>query len=579
MSDVPDATHPPSRKMRMPRGLPYIVVNEAAERYSFYGMRSILTVFMTKYLLDSSGQADPMTESEAKIWYHTFIMGVYFLPIIGALLADIFLGKYKTIMALSLVYCLGHLVLALDHTRLGLSGGLALIAIGAGGIKPCVSAHLGDQFSRGNSHLLDKAYAWFYFSINVGAVISTLAGEWLLRDFGPHVAFGVPGGLMLLATAVFYYGRTEYRSIAPSGWPVFKQTLFAGETRRAILRLLPVFALVAVFWSLYDQTGSSWVLQAQSDLMDKRVRLFGWSVTLLPSQIQAVNAALILLFVPLFSAVLYPMSARYGIASTALRKIGLGMFLAALSFAIIATLELRIFNGQSASVSGQLWAYVAMTAAEVLISMTCLEFAYTQAPNPAKSLVMGLYFLSLSAGNFLAVEVNRFIRADFPIAAVVAAVATDTGQGLPQPAANADANFAPLRLRSVRSISESDKAPDLINGRKIMFSGDCGLERLVPAKDGEPADTVRLQGTFLLAAINPGAQSFGLLDAATRQPLLLRGTYSPGPDHAVHTDRLVGAEYFWFFCGLMGLAALVFVPVAKRYSGERYLQDEATSKH
>jgi POT family proton-dependent oligopeptide transporter len=370
-------------------------------------------------------------------------MGVYFLPLFGALLADIFWGKYKTIMALSLVYCLGHLVLALDHTRLGLAWGLALIAIGAGGIKPCVSAHLGDQFSRGNSHLLDKAYAWFYFSINVGAVLSMLAGEWLLRQFGPHVAFGVPGGLMLLATAVFYYGRRTYRSIPPSGWPLFKQMLLAGQTRRAILRLLPIFALVAVFWSLYDQTGSSWVLQAQSDLMDKRIRFFGWSVVLLPSQIQAVNSLLILLFVPLFSAVLYPMASRYGIASTALRKIGLGMFLAALSFAIIAALELRIFNGQSASVSGQLWAYVAMTAAEVLISMTCLEFAYTQAPNPAKSLVMGLYFLSLSAGNFLAVEVNRVIQADFPLQTEIL-----SGEGLPQPAAGMSPAFNPIRFRA-----------------------------------------------------------------------------------------------------------------------------------
>jgi len=368
---------------------------------------------------------------------------------------------------------------------------------------------------------------------------------------------------MLLATAVFYYGRREYRSIPPSGWPLFKQTLLAGETRRAILRLLPIFALVAVFWSLYDQTGSSWVLQAQSTLMDKRIGLFGWSVTLLPSQIQAVNSLLILLFVPLFSAVLYPMASRYGIASTALRKIGLGMFLAALSFAIIAALELRIFNGQPASVSGQLWAYVAMTAAEVLISMTCLEFAYTQAPNPAKSLVMGLYFLSLSAGNFLAVEVNRFIRKDFPLQTAMV-----SGEGLPLPAASASAAFHPFRLRA------ADDGPDLINGRKIMFSGDCGLERLVPANAADPADTTRFQGTFLMADIDPATRSFTLLDATTRQPLLLRGTYTPGPEHAVHTDRLVGAEYFWFFCGLMGVAALVFVPVARQYTGERYLQEQ-----
>ena len=264
-------TIPANTRKGMPGGLPFIVVNEAAERYSFYGMRSILTVFMTRYLLDASGQADAMTDSDALIWYHTFTMGVYFLPIFGALLADIFLGKYRTIMVLSLVYCLGHLVLALDHTRLGLSMGLALIAIGAGGIKPCVSAHLGDQFDSDNSYLLDRAYAWFYFAINIGAVVSMFLGEAILARFGPHLAFGIPGGLMLLATIVFYLGRKRYRTIPPVGWKAFRHTLSAGETRKAILRILPVFGLVAVFWSLYDQTGSSWVLQAQSSLMDKDV--------------------------------------------------------------------------------------------------------------------------------------------------------------------------------------------------------------------------------------------------------------------------------------------------------------------
>src|SRR6185369_927246 len=125
----------------MPPGIPFIVGNEAAERFSYYGMRTILVVFMTKYLLDSSGQLAPMDESMAKSYYHALVGANYFFPIVGALIADAWLGKYRTILLLSLVYCLGHLALALDETRTGLLLGLTLVAVGAGGIKPCVSAH------------------------------------------------------------------------------------------------------------------------------------------------------------------------------------------------------------------------------------------------------------------------------------------------------------------------------------------------------------------------------------------------------------------------------------------------------
>ena len=132
-----------------PQGLPYIIGNEAAERFSYYGMKAILVVFMTTYLMDRSGGLRVMTEGEATFWYHIFGMANYVVPIVGAIIADAVWGKYKTIIALSLVYCLGHLALALDDTRLGLGVGLALIAVGSGGIKPCVSAHLGDQYRDG----------------------------------------------------------------------------------------------------------------------------------------------------------------------------------------------------------------------------------------------------------------------------------------------------------------------------------------------------------------------------------------------------------------------------------------------
>jgi proton-dependent oligopeptide transporter, POT family len=138
----------PVKTTGMPPGVPYIIGNEAAERFSYYGMRTILVVFMTRHLMDRSGELAPMSDEQAKYWYHQFMSAVYFFPILGALLADIFLGKYRTIIGLSIVYCLGHLALALDETRVGLAVGLTLIAIGSGGIKPCVTAHVGDQFCR-----------------------------------------------------------------------------------------------------------------------------------------------------------------------------------------------------------------------------------------------------------------------------------------------------------------------------------------------------------------------------------------------------------------------------------------------
>ena len=132
----------PLNEATLPKGIPYIIGNEAAERFSFYGMRAILVIFMTQYLVNAEGQADYMSEDEAKGWFHLFVSAVYMTPLLGALISDGILGKYRTIITLSLVYTLGHFALSLDDTRAGLAIGLGLIALGAGGIKPCVSAHL-----------------------------------------------------------------------------------------------------------------------------------------------------------------------------------------------------------------------------------------------------------------------------------------------------------------------------------------------------------------------------------------------------------------------------------------------------
>jgi POT family proton-dependent oligopeptide transporter len=391
----------PVARSDMPGGIPYIIGNEAAERFSFYGMRAILVVFMTQHLVDSSGALHVMSEEEAKGWYHLFVSAVYLTPLLGALLSDGLLGKYRTIILLSLVYCAGHFALAFDDTRAGLAIGLGLIALGAGGIKPCVSSHLGDQFGQTNAGLLSRAFAWFYFAINLGAFVSSLATPWLLAHYGSSVAFGVPGVLMLLATVVFWAGRYRFVHIPAYGRRFLADSL--GKVGLGALgRLGIVYLFVAVFWSLFDQTASSWVLQAQH--MDRRV--FG--IDVLPAQIQAANPLLVMLLIPVFSYWVYPAIDRV-FPLTPLRKIAIGLFVAAAAFAIPTGLQLVIDRGGQPFIGWQLLAYVVLTSAEVMVSITCLEFSYSQAPRSMKSFVMAFFMLSISLGNLFTSAVNFLI--------------------------------------------------------------------------------------------------------------------------------------------------------------------------
>ena len=241
MAKHQDATKPPNIST-MPPGVPYNIGNEAAERFSFYGMRSILIVFMTTYLVNRAGELAPMGDAEARAWFATFVSAVYFLPILGAILAEGFLGKYNTIFWLSIVYCLGHLTLAFMDSSWGIAWGqekvlalgLGLIAFGSGGIKPCVSANVGDQFGESNKHLLSKVFGWFYFSINAGSFASTILCPVMLANpnWGPRWAFGIPGVAMFIATIFFWAGRKKFVHIPPAGRDFVKQML----TRKVLAR-------------------------------------------------------------------------------------------------------------------------------------------------------------------------------------------------------------------------------------------------------------------------------------------------------------------------------------------------------
>jgi len=460
MAQKQHLTAPDPKQTKFPKGVPFIIGNELAERFSFYGMKGILVIFMTTYLLGSGGELETMNREEAMTVYHLFTMSAYFFPMFGALLADIFLGKYRTILWLSLLYCVGHGLLALMDIApetMGLSmkpflfAGLACIAMGSGAIKPCVSAHVGDQFGTGNKHMLTQVFNWFYFSINIGAATSMILTPILLVKFGPWLAFGLPGVLMALATFLFWKGRNVFVHVPPSGWGFFKET-FSKDGLRAVGNLIPLFLIfVPVFWAIFDQTGSSWVLQTEQ--MNREFLGHNW----LPSQVQAVNPILILLGIPFFTYVIYPMGDKIW-KLTPLRKIGIGFVFTAGAFALSAVIESWIVAGSSEVIASmwadlgaavpidtlmpskmsdmlqiakeaewtpdqiapyltempnigwQFLAYIIITAGEILVSIVCLEFAYTQSPKKMKSFVMGIYMLGISLGNFYVAGVNFFME-------------------------------------------------------------------------------------------------------------------------------------------------------------------------
>uniref|UniRef100_A0A673T577 Solute carrier family 15 member 2 n=1 Tax=Suricata suricatta TaxID=37032 RepID=A0A673T577_SURSU len=348
-----------------PLSIAFIVVNEFCERFSYYGMKAVLTLYFLYFL--------HWNEDTSTSIYHAFSSLCYFTPILGAAIADSWLGKFKTIIYLSLVYVLGHVVKSLGalpilggqmvHIVLSLVG-LSLIALGTGGIKPCVAAFGGDQFEEKHAEERTRYFSVFYLSINAGSLISTFITPMLRGDvqcFGEDcyaLAFGVPGLLMVIALVVFAMGSKIYRKPPPEGnivTQVVKCIWFAISNRfnnrsgdfpkrqhwldwaaekypkqlimdvKALTRVLFLYIPLPMFWALLDQQGSRWTLQA--------TRMNGNLV---------LNPLLVLIFIPLFDLVIYRLVSKCGINLSSLRKMAVGMILASLAFAVAAAVEIKI---------------------------------------------------------------------------------------------------------------------------------------------------------------------------------------------------------------------------------------------
>ena len=275
----------------------------------------------------------------------------------------------------------------------------------------------------------------FYWIINFGSAISTIVTPLLLKWFSPAVAFGIPGLLMLIALIVFWAGRKKYIMKPPTGknpnsLPLVVMNAFknrkpgqkfldgaiskhgeeAVDAVRAVFGIMKIFFVaVPVFWALFDQHGSTWVLQA------KKMYPKFLGINIEPSQIQSLNPIMVMTLIPIFFYGVYPFINKF-YDFTPLRRMGWGMLIAAFSFFQVGVIEYILDGGTQLNIAWQFFPYLTITIAEIMISITGLEFAYTQAPKSMKSTVMSFWMLTTFLGNVyvaLVAKINIFQGGNF----------------------------------------------------------------------------------------------------------------------------------------------------------------------
>jgi POT family proton-dependent oligopeptide transporter len=370
-----------------PIGFWFFFWGELAERCSYYGMRAILLLYMIDRLGFSEGQAS------ANMSY--FIAACYLLPLAGGYVADNYFGKYRTIVGFSLPYILGHVILGIESVPF-LVVALGLLAMGTGVIKPNISTLMGmtyDQQRPGQTRLRSDAFAMFYGAINIGAALSSFAMPWIRTHYGYQIAFLFPAALMVVAFLVFASGKPFYAEEKIERKSLTREERY--ERLVVLGRIFGLFLVVTFFWSIFDQSASTWTLFARDHL---DLHFLGW--TLDADSIQALNPVLIVLLLPPIT-LFWHFLARMGLSLKPTDKMLIGFVLTAITMAIMSVAGYLAGVDGRVSVLWEVIPYVIITAAEICISVVGLELAFTAAPPSMKSFVTGCWFLTVFIGNML----------------------------------------------------------------------------------------------------------------------------------------------------------------------------------
>lgn len=448
-----------------------ILVMELCERLTYYSIVANLVLYCTSRLEFSSETANYIVQ--------IFSGTCYLVPVFGGYIADTVSGKYNAIYASGLIYICGVFLLpasAVDYTKwfgydsngyrydLTLAArrgylltGLALIAIGTGGIKANVAPFGAQQLEGMGPAMMQKFFNWFYWFINAGSFISYVAVAYVQQNIGFDLGFFIPLISMILAMIFLIAGRNSYIHYPPAGSMISKslKIIREGFQRRKLiqsevdapigyfdgakkkyggsfdselvdgisssLRVLPIFCTIIFYWAIYSQMTSTFFLQGE-------VMNASLGETTMPIAVLNIfDVVIILVLIPIMDRI-YTFLEKANYRLTALQRIGIGLVLAAGSVAVAGVVEIFRknelrhsggmvqelafvkYNSSHISIFAQIPQFALVGSSEVFTSITGLEFAYSQAPETLKGLLMGIFLLTSGLGNYVSTAVIAIVN-------------------------------------------------------------------------------------------------------------------------------------------------------------------------
>jgi len=403
-----------------PRGLTFLFATEMWERFSYYGMRALLVLYMVKFLLHGGhaenviglaalkraleSMSGPLeTQPLSSQIYGLYTGLVYLTPLFGGMLADRVLGQHRTILLGAALMAIGHFMMAFEPLFLF---ALTMLILGNGAFKPNMSAQVGSLYAPGDRRR-DRAYSIFYVGINLGAFFAPLVCGTLGEELGWHYGFTAAGVGMTIALAIYLYAMPalppdELHRAKAAG--IEKKPLDRNE-RRGILALIALFVPTTLFWATYEQQGNTIVLWAD-DYTDRTINLIFWHGQIPITWFQAFNPFLIFVFTP-FVIALWAWQAKRGREPSTVTKMSIGCFGVTLANLIMVAAAWQA-AGDEASWLWLLGYFVVITIGELYLSPIGLSLVSKVAPVRMVSMLMGLWLATSFAGNLIAGWLGSF---------------------------------------------------------------------------------------------------------------------------------------------------------------------------
>ena len=391
-------------KRHHPKGLSILFFTEMWERFSFYGMRAILVLYLTRETLgDNPGLG--WSSAEALVLYGWYTMLVYVMSIPGGVIADKWLGQKKTVFLGGLLIAAGQLTLAVNN-MVGFYTGLILIISGVGCLKPNISTMVGGLYKQGDPRR-DSGFIIFYIGINIGAAIAPLLVGYIGEVYGWHYGFGLAGIGMLIGQGVYLWGQKHLKDVgnfipAPKIEGTKTRKPLTKIEKDRVIVLLISFLIVIVFWAAYEQAGGLMNIYTHDKI--NRV-IFGFEIP--ASLFQSVPAIFVIIFGTIVAS-FWNKRQQKGKESSSLFKMAIGTMVMGTGFLMMTGAAIEAQDGAKAMLIWLILSYLLQVIGELSISPVALSFITKLAPLKYASIMMGIYFAATGLGNKLAGLVGEF---------------------------------------------------------------------------------------------------------------------------------------------------------------------------